>query len=461
MKKMKKWGSLFAALTVLVSFAFTGCEPELGDKDKRASVEEFAVTNLTVSGMKTIFAAGEEFSTEGAVVKAVFADDETKEEDVTGKAKFSLAGHTFTASEAGNTVKVVVSYKQGSCDYNVSVTLPVTEVAVAEGSVLYSYSADSSTYFVVGQSAAYLKLTYSDGSSDSASVHADEAAFTNVTSTSATMTYSGVSATVELTSGKTMSELLTAGATASELLTAGAAANDLLTAGAAANELIATGKDLYDSSNSTSDWLGNDDTGYLLNVAKVASSAYIEDDSTYGKVINAYAAQSTTTAPNMTGAKVTASNPLSGTSATSVTLVARVKNAAGQNGYDALLSFTGADEWNACAIMEAGGVHANSAGFFDNVAAVWTDADWHTVTVIMTATTYSLYIDGVEKASDTITDGSSWANTYWGTTCTTMAVGAGFTGTLWTAGYVDDGAYISDVALFPRALSSDEIAAMN
>ena len=44
-----------------------------------------------------------------------------------------------------------------------------------------------------------------------------------------------------------------------------------------------------------------------------------------------------------------------------------VKNAAGQNGYDALLSFTGADKWNACAIMEAGGVHANSAGFFDNV----------------------------------------------------------------------------------------------
>ena len=68
--------------------------------------------------------------------------------------------------------------------------------------------------------------------------------------------------------------------------------------------------------------------GYLLNVSKVASSTYITDDTTYGKVIDAYAAQSTTTAPDLTGAKITASNPLSNTTATSVTLYARIKNAA-------------------------------------------------------------------------------------------------------------------------------------
>ena len=239
----------------------------------------------------------------------------------------------------------------------------------------------------------------------------------------------------------------------------------LLASGTDLCTLLASGADLYDSSNTADDWLGSDDTGYLLNVAKVAASTYIVDDETYGKVIDAYAAQSTTTAPDVSGAKVSASNPLSGTSAESVTLYARVKNAAGQNGYDSLVTFCGGANWTSCAVMEAGGVHGNCSGYFDNVANLWTDDDWHTVVLVMNASTYSLYIDGAAKATDvTITDGADWAKTYWGTTCTTMAVGAGFTLTdndpLWAAGYVDDGAYISDVALFPRALTASEITTL-
>lgn len=467
---MKKINGSSAVLRIVAAFLLAptvllGCELELDDKDSRSVVAGFNATDLTISGQATSFEVNQEFSFgDGAVITAKYSDESTKTlsaSDVsvsffseTDKSYFT----DFTNAKANDTVVVIAKYKSGSvtCEYQyeVSITNSVKSIALKSGDTLYSYSGDGTTYHVVETSTTKMTLTYTDDATSDVSI--SKATFSDVTETSATMSYNGVSATVELTAGKTLAELLEVGATT----------NSLLGAGVTANALIASGKDLYDTTNTASDWLGSADTGYLLNVAKVAASDYVVDDETYGKVIDAYAAQATTTAPDVTGAKIKASNPLSGTSATSVTLVARVKNAANQNGFDSLITFCGTTNFSSCAIMESGGVHANCAGYFDNVDNLWTDTDWHTVVVIMNASTYSFYIDGVEKASDVaITNGSSWANTYWGTTCTTMAVGAGFTLTdeepLWAAGYVDDGAYISDVALFPKALSATEIAAMN
>ncbi len=424
MKKMRWFGKLccaFAAVT-LASLSLVGCDLEVDDKDNRYEEVGYAATGLSVSGQTTSFVVGSEFSLGNGVVTATYSsgDPATVTDEVVQSG--------FDSSAVASSQTVTLSYTHGgktvTTSYDVKITAAVASIALKAGDSLYSFAAGSS-YYVYGKSAANMVVTYSDNTTDEVSV--SEATFSDVTATSATMTYYGKTATVALTK-KTVSELwsLVPVVPVSELTTLGT----IETAGT-----------------------GTVADPYILSSGSAA--------------IDCNAAQSTTTWDS--SAKVSWTNPLFGKNATAATISFLVNNATGVS-FDSILTFfpNGGSGWGGVAFAENGTAHAQGHGWWDiyltsdgtgdgtnSIAA----STWTRITYVIDGGSITAYVDGTQVATATCSDSGNTAS-YLNATCDKVAVGVGFNDQLWLAGYVDVKTYLANIKVYSTALTAAQVAAI-
>lgn len=208
MKKMRWFGKLCCAFTAvtLASLSMVGCDLEVDDKDNRAEEAGYAPVSLEVSGQTTAFTVGDSFTLGSGVVTATYADSST-DSPHTADVTSDVVQSGFDSSKVADSLPVTLSYTKAGVtvktEYNVKITNAIKSIALKSGDSLYSFATDSSCY-VFGKSAAKIVVTYSDNTTDE--VSASNATFSDVTATSATMSYSGKSVEVSLT-GKAISEL--------------------------------------------------------------------------------------------------------------------------------------------------------------------------------------------------------------------------------------------------------------
>ena len=429
MKKMRWFVKLccaFAAVT-LASLSVMGCDLEVDDKDNRYEEVGYAATGLSVTGQTTSFVVGSEFSLGNGVCTATYSsgDPATVTDEVVQSG--------FDSSKQTSSQTVTLSYTHGgktvTTSYNVKITAQVASIALKTGDSLYSFAAGSS-YYVIGKSVANMVVTYTDGATDE--ISASEATFSDVTVASATMAYSGKSATVPLTekalSGLTKKDVgeLWASASVSELTTLGT--------------IETTGT-------------GTVADPYILSSGSV--------------VIDCDAAQSTTTWDS--SAKVSWTNPLFNKKATAATISFLVNNATGAS-FDSILTFfpNGGSGWGGVAFAENGTAHAQGHGYWDiyltsdgtgdgtnSIAA----STWTRITYVIDGGSITAYVDGTQIATATCSNSGDTAS-YLNATCDKVAVGVGFNSELWMAGYVDEKTYLANIKVYSTALTAEQVAAL-
>lgn len=427
MKKMRWFGKFCCAFATmaLASLSMVGCDLEVDDKDNRAAEAGYAPVSLEVSGQTTAFTVGDSFTLGSGVVTATYADS-TTDSPHTADVTSDVVQIGFDSSKVADSLPVTLSYTKAGVtvktEYNVKIMNAIKSIALKTGDSLYSFAPNGKDYSVYGKSQAKMTVTFVDNSTDD--VDATNATFSDVTATSAIMTYSGKTATVALTK-KTVSELWSL-VPVSELTTLGT--------------IETTGT-------------GTVADPYILSSGSAA--------------IDCNAVQSTTTWDS--SAKVSWTNPLFGKNATAATISFLVNNATGAS-FDSILTFfpNGGSGWGGVAFAENGTAHAQGHGWWDIyltsdgtgdgtnsiVASTWTR-----ITYVIDGGSITAYVDGTQVATATCADSGDTAS-YLNATCDKVAVGVGFNDQLWLAGYVDEKTYLANIKVYSTALTAAQVAAI-
>lgn len=437
MKKMRWFGKFCCAFATmaLASLSMVGCDLEVDDKDNRVSEAGYAPVSLEVSGQTTAFTVGDSFTLGSGVVTATYADS-TTDSPHTADVTSDVVQRGFDSSKVADSLPVTLSYTKAGVtvktEYNVKITNVIKSIALKTGDSLYSFAPNGKDYSVYGKSQAKMTVTFVDDSTDD--VDATNAKFSDVTATSATMTYSGKTATVALTK-KTISELWSL-ASVSELTTLGT--------------IETTGT-------------GTVADPYILSSGSAA--------------IDCYANQPTKDTFNVAG-PIDWSNPLSGKTLSGFTLSADVYMTKGAQ-YDALLAFYisgNTDAGGFLSIFENGNIRSNStAGFFESIgntddastgALTVPATTWTKVAVTVgTDGTVTYYKNGTAMDTSTITGYTgggnvTWdgLNTYLTSTATNVGIGVGCS--WWNSGFVGEKNYLANIKVYSTALTAEQVAAL-
>ena len=278
MKKTKFILGVVAAAIV----AMTGCELGLNNADDRASESGYDVSKIEITTEpKTEFSIGEEFSYKGLVVKATYKDNSTandvsKDVSVSVPNMNEIGKKTVTVSYAKTTLGATCAAV--TANYEINVTLKVTEIALKEGSVIYSYN--NGTVALV-PSSAQIVVTYSDNTTEE--VAASKATWGSVNEGKVTVTYKEKSKdNISVTNSSSVKDLLDAGVSVADLYNAGVSVADLYNAGAKGTELVSIANDYaVGTSDCTTSWAagkdytlasGNTQTLYFVNYGSGAAN---------------------------------------------------------------------------------------------------------------------------------------------------------------------------------------------
>lgn len=123
MKKVRSILCLLVVIFAMCAFAFAGCAdtpPQTDDEEPGKNQEEQAVPeSIALSGMKTAFAFGEEFTSEGLTVTVTMSDDTQR---TAQKSEYTCDSSNYDKDKAGTyTIAVKLNGYDISATYSVSV----------------------------------------------------------------------------------------------------------------------------------------------------------------------------------------------------------------------------------------------------------------------------------------------------------------------------------------------------